>query len=431
LSVRSGIIGVVSESELCVASRGVAAALARLRAGEQSASNGELLEQLKVNRRLRRQLDHSDVRIIATVKASGGFTERGVHPAPAVADLVGCGRGRSRRLVGLAERLFPTTSSTGEPLPPALPATATAWDGYEIDQAHAEVIDRALSTSAAERLDPDRRARLEVQLADLARTYPAHVLAGLGRELLEALDQDGAEPGRELDAQVNELFLSPDGDGVGGRIKGRLDSVTFDALRQAINGVIKPKADEGKSFGQRQADALGEICEHVLDEGHLPDSCGEKPHLTVTVSHEQLRRQLRGAASRRPGCGSGRRRSAASRVTRRSSRRSWGDVANPLDVGREQRIATKYQRRALAARDGGCAHPGCTRPPNWCSADHVKYWADGGPTDIDNLVLLCLVHHRMLHQSGWTIRIRNPLPEFIPPRWVDITQTPRPNPSCG
>jgi 5-methylcytosine-specific restriction protein A len=284
----------MSESELCAANRNLVAALDRLRVVEQSASNGELLEQLTFRRRLHRKLDHGDVRIIADLQASGGFTERGVHPAPAVADLLGCGRGRSRRLVGLAERLFPTTSLTGEPLPPVLPATATAWGGFEIDQAHAEVIDRALSTSAAERLDPGRRARLEVQLADLARTYPAHVLAGLGRELLEALDQDGAEPDRELDAQVNELFLSPDGEGVGGRVKGRLDSVTFDALRQAINGVIKPKADEGKSFGARQADALGEICEHVLDEGQLPDICGEKPHLTVTVSHEQLRRQVRG-----------------------------------------------------------------------------------------------------------------------------------------
>jgi 5-methylcytosine-specific restriction protein A len=418
----------MSESELYAASRELEAALARLRAAERSASNDDLLEQLKVNRRLRRQLDHSDVRIIASVKASGGFTERGVHPAPAVADLLGCGRGRSRRLVGLAERLFPTTSLAGEPLPPALPATATAWGGFEIDQAHAEVIDRTLSTSAAERLDPDRRARLEVQLADLARTYPAHVLSGLGRELLEALDQDGAEPDRDLDAQVNELFLSPDGDSVGGRVKGRLDSVTFDALRQAINGVIKPKADEGKSFGQRQADALGEICEHVLDEGHLPDTCGEKPHLTVTVSHEQLRRQLRGGSLTATGLRIGpkeiRRLACDSKVITAV----LAGRGEPLDVGREQRTATKYQRRALAARDGGCAHPGCTRPPSWCSAHHIKHWAVGGRTDIDNLVLLCLVHHRMLHQSGWRIQIRDHLPEFIPPKWVDITQTPRRKP---
>ena len=418
----------MSESELGVAGREVAAALARLRVAERSASNGELLEQLKTNRVLRRRLDHSDVRIIAGVKAGGGFAERGVHPAPAVADLVGCGRGRSRRLVGLAERLFPTMSLTGEPLPPVLPATATAWDGYEIDKAHAEVIDRVLSTSAAERLDPDRRARLEVQLADLARTYPAHVLAGLGRELLEALDQDGAEPDRELDAQVNELFLSPDGEGLGGRVKGRLDSVTFDAMRQAIDGVIKPEADEGKSFGARQADALGEICEHVLDEGHLPDVCGEKPHLTVTVSHEQLRRQLRGGSLSATGLRIGPREIRRLACDSKVIAVFLGGRGEPLDVGRELRTATKYQRRALAARDGGCAHPGCTRPPNWCSAHHVKHWADGGPTDIDNLVLLCLVHHRMLHQSGWRIQICDHLPEFVPPKWADITQTPRRKP---
>lgn len=54
-------------------------------------------------------------------------------------------------------------------------------------------------------------------MADLARIYPAHVLAGLAWELLEALDQDGAEPDRELDAQVDEVFLAPTGKGwVGG-----------------------------------------------------------------------------------------------------------------------------------------------------------------------------------------------------------------------
>jgi hypothetical protein len=59
--------------------------------------------------------------------------------------------------------------------------------------------------------------RVEAQLADLARIYPAHVLAGLAWELLEALDQDGAEPDRELDAQVDEVFLAPTGKGwVGG-----------------------------------------------------------------------------------------------------------------------------------------------------------------------------------------------------------------------
>ena len=418
----------MSESELCTARRDAVAALTRLRVAEQSASNDELLAELGFHRRLRRQLDHGTLRVIADLTARGGFVERGVHPAAAGADLVGWGRARSRRLVGLAQRLFPSTSLTGEPLAPVLAATATAWAGFEIDQAHAEVIDRALATSAAERLDPDRWARLEVQLADLARSYPAHVLAGLARELLEALDQDGPEPGRELDGQLNELFLTPHADGMGGRVKGRLDSVTFDALRQAIDGVIKPEADEGKPHGQRQADALGEICEHVLDEGQLPEVCGEKPHLTVTVSHEQLRRQLRGGSLTASGLRIGPKEIRRLACDSKIITAVLAGRGEPLDVGREQRTATKYQRRALAARDGGCAHPGCTRPPNWCSAHHIKHWADGGRTDIDNMVLLCAVHHRMIHQSGWRIQIRDRLPEFIPPKWVDINQTPRRKP---
>jgi 5-methylcytosine-specific restriction protein A len=104
-----------------------------------------------------------------------------------------------------------------------------------------------------------------------------------------------------------------------------------------------------------------------------------------------------------------------------------GGDSVPLDLGRTRRTATPAQRAALAARDGGCAHPGCDKTPSWCSVHHVIHWVDGGPTDLDNLVFLCLQHHIMIHQSGWVIRMRNGLPEFIPPKWVDINQKARGN----
>ena len=52
-----------------------------------------------------------------------------------------------------------------------------------------------------------------------------------------------------------------------------------------------------------------------------------------------------------------------------------------------------------------------------CDAHHIKHWADGGPTRLDNLALLCRAHHTVIHQTGWQIRI-NPhdhKPEFLPP----------------
>ncbi|MPZ67040.1 MAG: HNH endonuclease, partial [Pseudonocardiaceae bacterium] len=82
-------------------------------------------------------------------------------------------------------------------------------------------------------------------------------------------------------------------------------------------------------------------------------------------------------------------------------------------------------RRAVAARDRGCAHPGCGRPPSWCDVHHIHPWEDGGETKLSNCVMLCKLHHRLTHHSGWTVRIHGGLPEFIPPAWIDPDRQPR------
>ncbi|WP_196073342.1 HNH endonuclease signature motif containing protein, partial [Nakamurella alba] len=101
-----------------------------------------------------------------------------------------------------------------------------------------------------------------------------------------------------------------------------------------------------------------------------------------------------------------------------------------LDVGRARRTVPKALRGALILRDRGCAFPGCDRPPAWCDAHHIQFWArDLGVTSLDNGVLLCGHHHRLIHQQDWTIQL-NPedrLPEFIPPPWLDPGQRPRRN----
>lgn len=75
----------------------------------------------------------------------------------------------------------------------------------------------------------------------------------------------------------------------------------------------------------------------------------------------------------------------------------------PLDLGREQRLANREQRRALAVRDGGCVFPGCGAHVNWCDAHHVILWENGGLTDLGNLALLCRRHHGITHRRGWTM----------------------------
>ncbi len=94
----------------------------------------------------------------------------------------------------------------------------------------------------------------------------------------------------------------------------------------------------------------------------------------------------------------------------------------PLWLGREYRDANDAQRIALAARDRGCV--GCGASNSFCQPHHIWYWRNGGPTDIDNLCLLCNhCHHIEVHEHGAGIG-REPGGRFA-------LQHPPPNPNAG
>jgi HNH endonuclease len=80
-----------------------------------------------------------------------------------------------------------------------------------------------------------------------------------------------------------------------------------------------------------------------------------------------------------------------------------GAPTQPLEVGRTTRVIPPAHRSALAVRDGGCVFPHCQRPLAWCEAHHLRHWLHGGPTDLDNLALLCRAHHRAVHEGGWQL----------------------------
>jgi hypothetical protein len=61
--------------------------------------------------------------------------------------------------------------------------------------------------------------------------------------------------------------------------------------------------------------------------------------------------------------------------------------------------------RQVAARDGGCRFPGCNRPVRYTDAHHIHHWQHGGPTDYDNLLLLCRRHHTYVHRQRVTIKL--------------------------
>jgi hypothetical protein len=73
-----------------------------------------------------------------------------------------------------------------------------------------------------------------------------------------------------------------------------------------------------------------------------------------------------------------------------------------LNIGRKTRSIPPAIQRALQRRDGGCRFPGCTCT-RFVDAHHIQHWADGGETSMNNLVLLCRKHHRLVHEGGFGI----------------------------
>ncbi|WCN79301.1 HNH endonuclease signature motif containing protein [Micromonospora sp. LH3U1] len=212
------------------------------------------------------------------------------------------------------------------------------------------------------------------------------------------------------------------------RLTGTLDAEAAALLRAAIDPLSAPAGpDDNRCAGQRRHDALADVCRLALRAGEVPESGGDPAQVVVTTSYDGLTRQLSAGVL-----------DIGLRLTPDAVRRLACDAAilpavlggagQVLDVGRQRRLISGPLRRALVLRDGGCAFPGCDRPPRWCDAHHIQHWADGGPTNLDNAVLLCGHHHRHLHHNDWTVRLSDDShPEFVPPAWLDPDQLPRRN----
>ena len=191
-----------------------------------------------------------------------------------------------------------------------------------------------------------------------------------------------------------------------------------------------PEGFAGRTPGQRRADALADICAVALAATDRPTAGGDRPQVTVTVSLEALRRDLTcdtetdddpAAAIADPlkrlsdperlaMLGHCRERVCAETARRLACDAGvipvlLGASSEPLDIGRLTRVVPTGIRRALELRDGGCRFPGCDRPASRCDAHHVKFWAQGGPTGLTNLVLLCQFHHTMVHEGHWRLEL--------------------------
>jgi hypothetical protein len=105
-----------------------------------------------------------------------------------------------------------------------------------------------------------------------------------------------------------------------------------------------------------------------------------------------------------------------------------GESGEVLSVGRKTRVVPTAIRRALWSRDRGCRFPMCTNR-RFVDAHHVQHWAHGGRTSLDNLVLLCSFHHRLLHEGGFRMSFRaGDVPRFFTPRGREIERVPESRP---
>lgn len=220
--------------------------------------------------------------------------------------------------------------------------------------------------------------------------------------------------------EARRLELMPGQDGTLW-IRGVLDPVGGATVRAALEPLSRPGADDLRDRPKRFADALVELASHSLDHAVVRGS--QRPHLQVTASLETLI-DIAGAPAGELELGAP---IAAATVQRLAcdasvSRVLLGPDSAILDVGHSRRIPSAATRRALDVRDKGCAWPGCDRPASWTEAHHLKHWAHGGVTELNNLVLICHRHHWMVHEGGWRmvrtqedeLRTIPPLPGFWP-----------------
>jgi hypothetical protein len=258
---------------------------------------------------------------------------------------------------------------------------------------------------------------VDAEFAELAHQFNPTELMRLGERMVDVLNPDGSGPGDEtvVEAQ-NQLHLQEREDGsLSGRFE--LGAETAALLRPLLSPLTKPQPGDDRVLSERQGDALAEVIRLAADSGNAPVEGGERPHIAVTVSLETLRTGI-GRATLDDG------RSLTPEQTRRLACDAGvipivlGSKSEPIDVGESKRLADKRLRRALAIRDRGCAVPGCGRTPNQCHAHHVQHWADGGPTILANMVLVCAFHHRLIHHAGWQVHMDQGLPVFTPPAWL-------------
>ena len=271
------------------------------------------------------------------------------------------------------------------------PSTLEAWRAGEITAGHARVIARVGA-------DPDHAD--EPALLEMARGYPVDMFARMTRQHMKP-GTSSEQRNRQHENRWALMVQDPDGSW---RLSAYFDADNGKRVSLAFNAMVRTYRNSTTVFGsgpiqgltsqQRRADALANL---ITGEGahHRPDVT-----LLVIADYDTVSRELRNLRydDRLPVAADQIAKLAADAKILPAIFSAQGD---PLWLGRAQRDASAGQRMVLAARDGGCVN--CAAPAEGGEPHHIEWFARGGPTDIDNLCLLCERCHHLVHDDGWQL----------------------------
>jgi hypothetical protein len=296
---------------------------------------------------------------------------------------------------------------------PELPQIREAFESGQVSYSKVRVLTRvAEADSETELLELARyatAAQLERMLRAFRRVSCAEAQdAYENRYLTYYWDEDGSLCLRaRLPAEEGALVLEALHESRDALFRERDDSERGPAGPSPASGSAEPPepADpehQREHPGPTNADAICAMAETALARGPTPLRGPERHQLTVDVDLDSLVHDDEGAVhvrdgpalapetARRLGCD-------ASMVSILSS------GGKTVSVGRKTRSIPPHIRRALDSRDKGCRFPGCDNR-RWVDAHHIHHWAHGGETSLDNLVVLCRHHHRLVHEGDFSVR---------------------------
>lgn len=428
-------------------------------AGLSALRDDELLVHLADVERLGRLVDGLRVAAAGEVDARSG-RERGDgslsrhHQCTSAAQLIELvtrtSAAEAARRVRVGRAITPVVSLIGASVPSAFEHLAAALSAGRLGVDAAVAIIRNL-TEAARTASPPTIRDAEALLVEQAATLPADLVAQLAQRTCATLDPDGVEPRENELRQRRRFHLGREVDGMT-PFSGLADPVNAGLLRAALSertaptrqprfvdaddlGVGDASADlrplggalDGRTREQRAFDIVfGLLTAGIRSDNDAVGTLHGTSTVTVVVNAKDLvagtgaawiddiLSPIATATTDEIICDGG------VRLQIESGR---GEI---LWQGYRERYFTPAQRRALAARDGGCLGPNCTAPPSWCHAHHVVEWEHGGPTDVDNGALLCSFHHHQLHAGGFRLRMYGGVPEMLAPPWLDREQQWRP-----